>query len=134
MTETPVVYPPFLKPEHYNEYNEDYLMSKVIYKSWINKPGYTKEQGRELAKLHLVLGSTTTLIISGNYQALYEYLQLRLCSRAEWEIRGLAEGMRDRLIPAVPAIFADLGCKGDEYGFCPEAHGGCGKYLQKEVI
>jgi thymidylate synthase (FAD) len=93
--------------------------------------GYTKEQGRELAKLHLSLGSTTDLVISGNYQALFEFLQLRLCVRAEWEIRKLAEGMATILKDCMPAIFDRLSCKGDEWRVCPESHGSCGKYPGK---
>jgi len=74
----------------------------------VNRPGYTKEQCRELAKLHLFLGSTTDLVVSGNYQALFEFLQLRLCMKAEWEIRKLTEGMATLLIDCMPAIFSEL--------------------------
>lgn len=128
MSEVSVVLPPFLKNEDIDEYISGYELTRTVYRTWVNRPGYSKEQGRELAKLHLSLGSTTDLIVSGNYQALFEFLQLRLCVRAEWEIRKLADGMATILKDCMPAIFSELGCKGDEWGVCPESHGSCGKY------
>ena len=133
MSEVPVVLPPFLKDEDIDDYISDYEMTRTVYRAWVSCSGYTKEQGRELAKLHLSLGSTTDLIVSGNYQALFEFLQLRLCVRAEWEIRKLAEGMATILKDCLPAIFTELGCIGDEWGVCPESHGSCGKYPPRQT-
>lgn len=132
MSNAPVVLPPFLKDEDIDEYISGYETTRKIYRYWLNHPEYTKEQGRELAKLHLSLGSTTDLVVSGNYQALFEFLQLRLCVRAEWEIHKLAEGMATILKESVPVIFKGLGCRGDEWGVCPESQGSCGKYRSKQ--
>jgi thymidylate synthase (FAD) len=131
MSEAPVVIPPFIEDKDIDDYIQDYELTRTFYREWVHRPGYTKEQGRELAKLHLSLGSTTDLVVSGNYQALYEFIQLRLCVRAEWEIRKLAEGMATILKDCMPAIFSELGCIGDEWGKCPESHGNCGKYHLK---
>lgn len=132
MSEAPVVVPPFLKDEDIDDYISDYEMTRTVYRAWVGCSRYKKEQSRELAKLHLSLGSTTDLVVSGNYQALYQFLQLRLCVRAEWEIRKLAEGMATILKDCMPAIFSELGCIGDEWGVCPERHGNCGKYPLKQ--
>jgi len=69
-------------------------------------------------------------VVSGNYQALYEFLQLRLCGRAEWEIRALARAIRLFLVGVIPVIFENVDCKGKELGYCPE-HESCGKYPNK---
>ncbi len=64
-------------------------------------------------------------------QALYEMLQLRNCTRTEAEYRLVAREMTKLLKAAVPEIFDDLGCRGDELGYCPERFGSCGKYPLK---
>lgn len=123
------VIPPFIKPEDLEEYIADQTSIIKLYEKWANKEGYTKKQQRELSKLFLQRAIKINLTLSGNYQALYEFLQLRNCVRAEWEIRQLAEILSDILKFHVPEIFNnDFGCKGDEIGLCPERDG-CGKYL-----
>ena len=83
--------------------------------------------------LFLPQASTTDLVVSGNYQALYEFCQLRNCTRSEKEIRELSLKMTKILKEVMPEIFSDLGCRGDELGYCPETIGSCNKYSQKEV-
>lgn len=79
------------------------------------------------------LASTTDLIMSGNYQALYEFCQIRNCNRAEAEIRNVSLEITKILKDIIPEIFKKLGCKGDEYKICPE-HASCGKYPKKGEI
>lgn len=122
------VVPPFLAWEDRLDYCRDVNQIMALYDRWNKKEGYTKEQNRELAKMMMPLSMTTDLVVSGNFQALYELLQLRLCKRAEWEIRGMAEKMAEILKDQMGIIFDSLGCKGDELGFCPEGHGACGKH------
>lgn len=116
------------KEEQY-EYLEDMETIMDIYKKWKSYEGDEKEV--DVAKLFLPLASTTDLVLSGNYQALYEFLQLRNCTRAEGEIRELSLKTTKLLKVAMPQIFSDLGCKGDQLGYCPENHGSCGKYPLK---
>ncbi|MBO8161311.1 MAG: FAD-dependent thymidylate synthase [Thermosipho sp. (in: Bacteria)] len=127
MESTNFVIPNFIKTDNAEEYKNDLTSIMNIYRKWNEKEGYTKSQNRELAKMFLPLASTTDLIVSGNYQAMYEFLQLRNCQRAEWEIRKLANTMTEILKKEIPEIFEKLGCKGDELGYCPETKG-CGKY------
>ncbi len=114
------------------EYIRDMNNIMDIYKKWKR---YEKDEKEiDVAKLFLPLASTTDLVVSGNYQALYEFLQLRNCVRAELEIRELSNTMTNILKEVMPEIFSDLGCKGDEYGICPESHGCCGKYPTKKEM
>ncbi|KXZ40031.1 thymidylate synthase (FAD) [Alkalithermobacter thermoalcaliphilus JW-YL-7 = DSM 7308] len=122
--------PYILDEKEQKEYVEDYKKIMRIYKKWKEKEGDKKEV--DVAKQFLPLASTTDLILSGNYQALYEFCQLRNCVRAEMEIRKLSNEMTRLLKLTVPAIFEDLGCRGDEYKICPERHGNCGKYEVKK--
>lgn len=113
------------------EYTSDYDKVMDIYKKWKDKEGSKKEV--DVAKLFLPLASTTDLVVSGNYQALYEFCQLRNCIRAEQEIRKLSLEMTEILQNIMPEIFDGLGCKADELGYCPE-HKSCGKYPNKEGV
>ncbi|WP_238456597.1 FAD-dependent thymidylate synthase [Desulfotruncus arcticus] len=130
--DTLYIVPPYVKPEDRLDYSKDLNTLAAIYERWNkDKRGYSTEHSREISKMLLPLGATTDLIISGNFQGLYEFLQLRLCLRAEWEIRGLAYEMAEILKDQMPVIFSGLGCRGDERGYCPESHGRCGKHSQK---
>ena len=131
MSEVETVVPPFISSIDRFEFNDDYEKIMSIYRKWANREVYSRGHRQELAKLMLPLGSTTDLVLSGNYQALYEFLQLRLCVRAEWEIRELAKQLAALLIEVMPVIFEGLGCRGDELGYCPEGHGSCGMYAGK---
>ena len=111
------------------EYIDDMKAIMSIYSKWSKYEDGHKEV--DIAKLFLPLASTTDLVVSGNYQAMYEFLQLRNCTRAETEIRKLSLELTKQLKETVPEIFGELGCKGDELGYCPETHGSCGKYPLK---
>ena len=132
MAEVETVVPPFISSFDRFVFNDDYEKIMSIYRKWARSEGYSRSQRQELAKLMLPLGSTTDLILSGNYQALYEFLQLRLCTRAEWEIRELAKHLTIILSESMPVIFSGLTCRGVELGYCLEAYGECGKYRQKK--
>lgn len=113
----------------YEEYIHD--MGKIMetYVKWKSYEGDEKEV--DVAKLFLPLASTTDLVLSGNYQALYEMLQLRNCTRTEVEFRQLSLELTKILKEIMPEIFNNLGCRGDELGYCPELHGSCNKYPLK---
>ena len=110
------------------EFEKDFSHVLETYAKWQNKEqAYDKE---DTAKLFLPLMSTTDLAMSGNIQAMYEFLMLRNCVRASEEIRKMSQTLTQLLSEQdglVGMIFSDLDCKGKEFGYCPE-HESCGKY------
>lgn len=114
-----------------DKYEKDFHKIMEIYKKWSLIEDAHEE--KDTAKLFLPLMSTTDLVLSGNVQAYYEFLQLRVCECASEEIRRMAKtqaqvlGEQPNLIGL---IFKDLGCKGKEYGYCPEQNS-CGKYPKR---
>jgi len=122
------VVPPFAKETERAILIRNYDIACNYYEALLNATGYTTEQRHELAKLVIPLGATLTLTLSGNYQAMYEFLQLRICARAEWEIRELAKILTGLCKIWLPVTFEKLDCKGVEMGRCPE-HESCGKEL-----
>lgn len=121
-------------PEWANDSGFSHLMQSDfnnimdIYNRWQE---IEEKLGREdTAKLFLPLMSTTDLVLSGNIQAMYEFLMLRNCERASEEIRTMSRIITKMLSEEaglVGMIFRELDCKGKEYGKCPE-HKGCGKF------
>nr|DAO15144.1 MAG TPA: Thymidylate synthase complementing protein [Caudoviricetes sp.] len=111
-----------------DEYVEDMENVMGLYHKWKIYEGGEKEV--DVAKLFLPLSSYTDIVVSGNYQALYEFLQLRNCVRAEGEINNLSLKLTNILKECIPEIFAELDCRGKELGYCPEFKT-CGKYPKK---
>ena len=61
-----------------------------------------------------------------NVRELRHFFSLRMCSRAQWEIRALATEMHRLCMEIAPALFADAG-PGCLRGACPEGEKSCGK-------
>ncbi len=68
----------------------------------------------------------TKIIMTMNVRSLYNFFSLRSCSRAQWEIRALAEEMLRLVKGVAPQLFAKAGppCV---RGACPEGKMSCGK-------
>ena len=66
------------------------------------------------------------MVVTMNDRSLQNFFHLRCCSRAQWEIRELAEKMFELVYPVAPHIFAKSGpaCVS---GPCPEGKMCCGK-------
>lgn len=79
------------------------------YNSALNDDDTKEEQ----AAYFLPQGVETSLVVTGNFRAWYEYLPKRLCKRAMPEHRKLAELIQERLADAAPEIFdkSFMNCK-----------------------
>jgi thymidylate synthase (FAD) len=58
------------------------------------------------------------------------FFGLRLCSRAQWEIRAMAEEMLKQVRAAEPMLFAEAGPYCVQLGKCPEGRFSCGKMAE----
>jgi thymidylate synthase (FAD) len=74
------------------------------YQSLIKKFNVPKEDARYL----LPNACKTRLVVSGNFQAWWDFIKLRTDKSAQWEIREIAEQIRDILIEEAPAFFDGL--------------------------
>lgn len=63
--------------------------------------GYSKGDARYI----LPQGSSTELYATGNFQAWFDFLQRREDKSAQWEIRGVANQIRQQLHDRCPNIF-----------------------------
>ena len=69
----------------------------------------------------------TNIVVTMNARELRHFLGLRLCKRAQWEIRELAERMLELLKEECPVLFEGIGPQCEQKGFCPEEKG-CGRF------
>ena len=84
------------------------------------------KQANEDARFVLPNACETKMVVTMNARSLQNFFHLRCCSRAQWEIRQLAEEMFKLVYPVAPHIFAKSGpaCVS---GPCPEGKMCCGK-------
>ncbi|WP_293692382.1 FAD-dependent thymidylate synthase [uncultured Phascolarctobacterium sp.] len=78
----------------------------------------------EQAAYFLPQGVETSLVVTGNFRAWYEYLPKRLCRRAMPEHRELAELIHQELAKAAPEIFNRnfMGCSDCKEQSCTFGH------------
>lgn len=79
----------------------------------------------EDARYILPNACTTNIVVTMNARELRHFFGERLCTRAQWEIREMAERMLDEVKKVAPVLFEDAGPKCLRLGHCPEAKG-CG--------
>lgn len=82
---------------------------------------------REDARYVLPNATETKIVCTMNARALLNFFRLRLCRRAQWEIRELALRMRDLVRGVAPALFALAGPPCETEGICWEGEFSCGQ-------
>lgn len=71
-------------------------------------------------------GLVTNIVITMNARELLHFFSLRCCTRAQWEIRELANSMLNICKEVCPEIFGEAGASCAQLGYCPEDKS-CGK-------
>lgn len=87
------------------------------------------EQGNEDARFVLPGACETRLLLTMNVRELKHFFALRMCNRAQWEIRALAQEMFKLCMDVAPVLFKSAGA-GCLRGSCPEGAMTCGKQKQ----
>jgi thymidylate synthase (FAD) len=81
---------------------------------------------KEDARFILPHGAETSLMLTMNARELHHFFSLRLCRRAQWEIRGLAKKMLGLARGAARELFESAGPQCLTAGRCQEAES-CGR-------
>jgi len=82
---------------------------------------------REDARYILPNATETKIVLTFNTRSLYNFFSQRLCLRAQWEIRELAELMLDEVKKVAPLLFAKAGPTCETEGICWEGEKSCGR-------
>ena len=96
------------------------------YRDWQKALGQQGEKSNEDARFVLPNACETRIIVTMNARELLHFFSLRMCSRAQWEIRNMAEQMFVLCLETAPSIFRNAG-PGCLRGACPEGEKSCGK-------
>lgn len=91
----------FVNPITFERGPLDDVSAGIDYVNAIVFENATEEQ----AAYYLPQGVETSMVVTGNFRAWYEYLPKRLCRRAMPEHRKLAELIHQELAKAAPEIF-----------------------------
>ena len=115
-------------PELKEGYDAVMKMLGTYYSTYSGLRGVPGEDARYI----LPNACATNITITMNARELRHFFGERCCSRAQWEIRELAEKMLDEVKKVAPVLFEDVGPKCQRLGYCPEAKG-CGRMESKEA-
>jgi len=87
----------------------------------------------EDARFILPNACETKIVVTMNARALFNFFTLRCCTRAQWEIRDLANQMLKCVQEVAPTVFKECGptCV---RGKCPEGSMSCGKMEEMRKI
>ena len=87
----------------------------------------------EDARAVLPNAASTSIVASLNLREMIHIANLRLCTRAQYEIRNMVKAMCDALIAEEPWLKAYLVPKCERLGFCDEDKS-CGRMPQKATV
>jgi thymidylate synthase (FAD) len=90
--------------------------------------GGSGEAANEDARYVLPNAAETKIMATMNARELFHFFGERLCTRAQWEIRAVAEDMLRLAKGATPVIFRGVGPKCITLGRCPEGKMSCGRF------
>ncbi|MBO3769081.1 MAG: FAD-dependent thymidylate synthase [Thermoproteota archaeon] len=97
---------------------EEFKKRMRIIASWyeeLSNKGVEKEDARFI----LPQATKTNIVVTMNARELLHFFNLRLCARAQWELREVAMEMLKLVKRVAPTIFKDAGPSCMK-GFCPE--------------
>ena len=84
----------------------------------------------EDARYSLPNATETKIVVTMNARSLLPFFELRCCSRAQWEIRELANRMLEEVRQVAPVLFAKAGPTCVTQRVCHEGKMSCGRLKQ----
>lgn len=118
-----------LGPEAVAEYEGQMAQMQTWYEAWQKRLGDAGESSNEDARFVLPNACETRILFTMNARELRHFFSLRMCNRAQWEIRQMAQSMFEQCCKVAPAMFRDAG-PGCLRGACPEGAKSCGQARQ----
>ncbi|MEA4929024.1 MAG: FAD-dependent thymidylate synthase [Candidatus Limiplasma sp.] len=113
-----------LGPDAEAEYAAQMAQMQTWYEGW-----QERLQSNEDARFVLPNACETRVLLTMNVRELRHFFALRMCNRAQWEIRALANAMFAACYEVAPELFADAG-PGCLSGSCPEGEKTCGRMIE----
>ncbi len=108
-------------------FSETMRMIAERYQKLNESLGHTGERSNEDARYVLPNACATRILVTMNARELLHFLEERLCLRAQWEIRAVANRMLELVQPVLGSVFVGAGPKCIRLGNCPEGKMTCGR-------
>lgn len=89
---------------------------------------------KEDARAVLPNACETRMMVTMNARELLHFFSLRCCTRAQLEIRTVANEMLKVCREVAPTIFEHAGASCDQLGYCPEGKMSCGRKMTLEKV
>lgn len=89
---------------------------------------------KEDARFILPNATDVKIVITMNARSLFNFLQKRMCNRAQWEIRTMAYAMHAELMKVAPNIFKYAGPTCKTENICWEGERNCGLPKKDKTI
>lgn len=112
-----------LEERHFN----DFLKNGADEKTARSK---AEKKAIEDARFVLPNACETKMVVTMNVRSLLNFFRLRCCSRAQWEIKAVADEMLKLCIKEAPSLFKKAGPSCVKEGKCPEGKMTCGKFSE----
>jgi thymidylate synthase (FAD) len=88
-----------------------------------------EKKANEDARFVLPQAAETKIVVTMNCRSLMHFFNLRCCTRAQWEVRSMADKMLKICREKLPAIFNVGGARCEQLGYCPESERfACGRF------
>ncbi|MCP4650504.1 MAG: FAD-dependent thymidylate synthase [PVC group bacterium] len=118
---------------------EEFLKTmELIQKSYntllvrFKEKGKQGEKANQDARFVLPQAAETKIVVTMNCRELIHFFKHRCCSRAQWEIRILADKMLEICKEHLLSVFSEAGAKCESLGYCLEGEKFCcGRYPAK---
>lgn len=117
-------------PEALEIYKHTMEVINDNYNYLVNNCNIPKEDARYL----LPNACETQIIMTMNARSLYNFFNHRCCTRAQWEIRNLANQMLKLVKEVAPLTFQNAGASCEMLGYCKEGKMSCGRFSTLEYI
>ena len=114
-----------LGEEYAERFHEQMKTIESWYTDWQKLLG-TGEKSNEDARFVLPNACETRIMVTMNVRELRHFFSMRMCNRAQWEIRRMAEEMFRLCFETAPALFMNAG-PACIRGKCPEGEKSCGQ-------
>ncbi len=110
------------RPELAAKYDEAMAAMQSAYQELV-QAGVPAEDARFV----LPNAASTSFVLTMNVRSLWHFFELRCCTRAQWEIRTLANAMLTEVRKVAPLLFEHAGATCDSMGICFEGDMSCGR-------
>ena len=104
-------------------------------KGLLEASGRAGSKAKEDARFVLPQAAASNIVVTMNVRSLLHFFEERCCSRAQWEIRRVADLMLAACRDVAPELFAVAGAKCRRLGYCPEGSAfTCGRFPLRQDL